>query len=892
MNSINFDNVWLLFIALPIIAVVAVPFAVAVRSDNRNGHNIASLVIHLVMAVLIAFAAAGTSIVTVITQTEVYVLADVSYSAQKNLDTVDGYIRNLRGNLPRNSKLGVISFGKDYELLTELGGEEVSVKTSTVDQTETNITEALEYAGTLFGDDVLKRIVVITDGKQSDMRDANSLLRTVNALGAKGITVDAIYLDDNISENSREIQVSGAEYTHTSFKDSADEKVVAYVQSSYNASNITVAMYSGETLVERRLVNLSLGSNAVSFGLPTDVEGAFDYRICIEGLESGEDECDFNNAYSFTHTVSGAVKVLVVAGNEDGVESVKKIYPETCEIDGHTVGGAKNVPASVEELCVYDEIVLVEADISKLNLSAMFVDSLDKVVSVFGKSLLTFGNLQIQGSDSAELAKLDDMLPVRYGDDENSAKLYTLVIDTSRSMELQNRMIMARQAAHQLVNFLSSNDEVCIVEFNGDVRVALTPTPVSRKKHIDKIIDELGLMNGTLIYKGLQEAYDNIKNLTVYSERQVMLITDGLTYSAESETDSPENIAKQMRADNIKLSCIDVGRGGRDTPEPLPDDKTANFLRNLSENIGRGDYFYAISPESLDKIMFSDIQASVTQPEIKEKGDVKRYRLTDDTLVGLEEVDDGKINGFINNSAKGSATTVLKIEYYNREREANVQAPLYAYWKYGNGRVATYTSGITKEDGWINKTRFLENVAATNTPSVKNGQPFTLSTEVVGKYAKINLTPAVFYVDATAKAEVTFNGQTEEYSFAKDSAGFYAEIPVTELGKYSVKVDYENGGETYTANTAINISYESEYDAFTNYDVSDLYKMVGGNGTVSEDGNLEIVNDDRKVGTYKYSLVMPLVAVCAALFVTDIIVRKLKWVDIKNLFVKQTRKGR
>ena len=68
--------------------------------------------------------------------------------------------------------------------------------------------------------------------------------------------------------------------------------------------------------------------------------------------------------------------------------------------------------------------------------------------------------------------------------------------------------------------------------------------------------------------------------------------------------------------------------------------------------------------------------------------------------------------------------------------------------------------------------------------------------------------------------------------------------------------------------------------------------MVGGNGTVSEDGNLEIVNDDRKVGTYKYSLVMPLVAVCAALFVTDIIVRKLKWVDIKNLFVKQTRKGR
>ena len=71
MNSISFANVYLLFLVIPLVALVTVPFALAVRSDNRNGHNIASLVLHLVMAALIAFAAAGTSIVTVITQTEV-----------------------------------------------------------------------------------------------------------------------------------------------------------------------------------------------------------------------------------------------------------------------------------------------------------------------------------------------------------------------------------------------------------------------------------------------------------------------------------------------------------------------------------------------------------------------------------------------------------------------------------------------------------------------------------------------------------------------------------------------------------------------------------------------------------------------------------------------------
>lgn len=149
MSSISFDNVYLLLIAIPILAVVVVPFALAVRKDNRNGHSIASLALHILMAVVIAFAAAGTAVVTVITETNVFVVADVSYSANKNLDTVDGYINKLRGNLPRNSKIGIVCFGKDYELLTEMGGDIKSVKDSDVDQTETNISSALKYTGTL-----------------------------------------------------------------------------------------------------------------------------------------------------------------------------------------------------------------------------------------------------------------------------------------------------------------------------------------------------------------------------------------------------------------------------------------------------------------------------------------------------------------------------------------------------------------------------------------------------------------------------------------------------------------------------------------------------------------------------------------------------------------------
>ena len=134
---------------------------------------------------------------------------------------------------------------------------------------------------------------------------------------------------------------------------------------------------------------------------------------------------------------------------------------------------------------------------------------------------------------------------------------------------------------------------------------------------------------------------------------------------------------------------------------------------------------------------------------------------------------------------------------------------------------------------------------------------------------------------------MSYDGKTETVEFKSNTAGFYADVNVSELGKYSVKVDYYcNGSEApYTENVVVNVDYKSEYDAFANYDASDLYKMVG-EGQVSENGKLVLVNDDRDVATYVYSLVPVLLGVCAALFVADIMVRKLKWADIKNLFVK------
>ena len=115
MSSISFDNIYLLLIAVPLIILFTVPFAIAVRKENRNGHNIASQVLHVIIALLLALAAAGPSMAFVMTETDVYVVADVSYSAKYNLDTVDEYIKNLQ--LPAGSRLGLVCLGSILRII-------------------------------------------------------------------------------------------------------------------------------------------------------------------------------------------------------------------------------------------------------------------------------------------------------------------------------------------------------------------------------------------------------------------------------------------------------------------------------------------------------------------------------------------------------------------------------------------------------------------------------------------------------------------------------------------------------------------------------------------------------------------------------------------------------
>ena len=140
MSNINFDNQWLLMLIIPLFALAIIPFCIAVRKDNRNGHNVASLILHLVICLCFTLAISGMSYESVVTETNVYVLADISYSAEHSLDDIQQKVNEVANKLPENSKMGVICFGRNTQQISDMGGGVPDVRSATkVDRSATDI---------------------------------------------------------------------------------------------------------------------------------------------------------------------------------------------------------------------------------------------------------------------------------------------------------------------------------------------------------------------------------------------------------------------------------------------------------------------------------------------------------------------------------------------------------------------------------------------------------------------------------------------------------------------------------------------------------------------------------------------------------------------------------
>ena len=510
-----------------------------------------------------------------------------------------------------------------------------------------------------------------------------------------------------------------------------------------------------------------------------------------------------------------------------------------------------------------------------------FIDSVDKAVSLFGKSLVTMGDLKIQNKTDDVLKQLENMLPVRFGNNDTDPKVYGIVIDTSRSMQNASHLIMAKQSAIHLLGLLSDEDYVTVVSFSGDITVIQSPAKAKNRNEIINKINAIQPTQGTYIGKAMEETYKLMSSLT-YGQKQVMLISDGESYTLEN--DDPIAVARKLKNSGIVTSVINTNN----TQGELT-------LQRIAEQ-GGGSYYYIKDEGSLEELIFSSVADDMTESVIERPSPVIIGRTGDETVKGITYLPD--VSGYVYSRAKSGAVTVLHSEYLKVSSGDITNPPLYAYWNYGNGKVSTLTTTLAGK--WNSSWQagagesFLKNVASFSVPEERVDYPYTLSIEYDGKYSTVEMVPVILNPYATAQIKITspdLKTVTGQLTF--DSARYYYSFETPMTGKYSLTIDYSYDGKSFVSESAFNISYSPEYDSFAVFDPSDLHTAVRNRGTVSENGVPRIENDENEISTYKVSYTVPFLIAAIVLYVADIIIRKLKWNDIRGLFVSNVkRKGR
>ena len=136
----------------------------------------------------------------------------------------------------------------------------------------------------------------------------------------------------------------------------------------------------------------------------------------------------------------------------------------------------------------------------------------------------------------------------------------TFVIDTSGSMDSNDKIRMVKKAMKVLIDELDGADTVAIVDYDSRAHVALDPTPADETREIKDVIDGLRADGSTNAEAGLTLGYDLADEMFDRDDvNRVVLISDGVANVGET---GPEGILDRIgdRArDGIDLVTIGVG---------------------------------------------------------------------------------------------------------------------------------------------------------------------------------------------------------------------------------------------------------------------------------------------------------------------------------------------
>lgn len=878
--TVNFSYAWLLLLLIPVLFLALFPHFRVAKKYRRTRNRITSLVLHCVIMVLAVLVLSGITFEYDVPndENEILLLVDSSYSTETAGANIDRFVKDVIDYSDSRYKVGVVTFGFDqvYAAPFSYNGDEVYRKyrdSKLPDTSATDIESALTYARTLLKYPETSKIVIISDGIETDGK-ATSAIRKV---AADGVHVDTKYMHGEVLDDVEIVDVGLPEKTIV-----VEEPItVTLTIHSSLESTIGITMFDNGEKVADKSFTVNQGVNTLT------LQHAFErlgMHVLTFQMEAEGDYLNENNAFTSYIYLDNFDKLLILESNSGESDKFKEILTEAgYQVDVVDAHDPAEVPSTLAELCAYDQVIMM--NVANADMPEGFDAILNSYVYTIGGGMLTVGGNKIDedGNVTANMYNRDDMintlyqrmLPVQAIDYTPPLGLQ-IVIDRSGSMSGNdssgiNRLDAARDSAFNCLDVLNDRDWCGIISFETDFKVELEMTRVTQRTVFLDALNNITSTGGTNYAGPIEAAGEGLKQLRDVEKKHILFITDG------QPGDYPKYLpfVQENYEAGITISVVGIGI--------TENSAAATRMQEIADE-GGGKFYRVTDLNELRNVLRDDLTMDTIRQYVPNDFTPRVVAHSSAATVGLPD-ELPTLGGYYGTRLKSSATQVVLAEY----------VPLYAEWTYGAGNVGSFMCDLKgAEDSWSQGfmadptgVKFLVQVVKSLFPT-KSVRPTDIMLELREQNYR-NQMSIFTTLESDQSIDVTIykvsdDGESEEVyqTFTAGATEDYSRVNflTTDAGVYRILVEKKDAaGVVSSASVYKTFSYSAEYDVFVDYEAG--RKSLATLATLGKGDSIEVASEVFLEFVDKIHRVvdprLAMIIIALILFLIDIAVRKFKF---------------
>ena len=754
---IHFSHPWLLLLLIPAIALTLFPYFKANKKYRKTRNRILSMLFHGLAITLAILLLAGItfSYEKPNLENELIILVDTTDSNETSSDAKTEFVQSVVSISDGKYRLGIVKFGHGQVLSGKMTYDmeqalEDYLTSEVPDSTATDLASAIKYASTLFKNPETSKIVVLSDGIETD----NNVLSVIKAIAAEGVKVDTVLYPN---EEHDEVQIYSVKTPDTRIILGDNFITELTVRSNFEGEKAaTVSAYDNEELIGSTSVVLAGEEQTFEIALSLAERGMHELRFEIA---CDDDTVQQNNSYRAFINLEAFDNILILEGKEGEGAKLATLLNENFSVTDMSFSeDLADIPRTIEQMAEYEQIILVNVAYS--DMPAGFEEMLNEYVYDLGGGLFTVGGSldELNGqkiphaynrNDIASSTYFKQMLPIN-AIDFTPPIAVMIVVDASASMSM-GKLDAAKEGAEGCLDALSDRDFCGVMSFQTRASEELEILPVTQKDTIrdtiKKIGGDSGAHGGTIFSDAIMRAGRALSVINNVERKHIILVTDG---NPGDQYEVYSAYIEDNYNDDITMSIVTINN----------EDSALTEQMTNAATLGGGKY-YNVKPSELHKIpetMRNDLALEAVA-EIN-YGEPFHPTIKDRTpaVAGVESAFIPELTGYYGTVAKKDASVPLMGEY----------VPIYAEWKYGKGSVGSFMcdlSGIWSQ---------------------------TFMEDVVGKTIITNIVNSIFPMEDVRADSIGYVLKSENYHYQLGVYGIgeteRVEVSVTPISEHLVSV--------------------------------------------------------------------------------------------------------